>query len=197
VEDMTNSEDLKHDKLDRELDAALAKFAAVEPRTGLEERILANLRAEQGRAIKRSWWRWPAIAALAAMILVVVSVVWKSAKPEQNMTAQHPPVTTHVNEHVANNGGRSLVHRHAAGTGRSQVKPQAISRQTAAVASPKLEQFPSPRPLSEQERILESYVANFPEHATLIARARTEALRRDAAEEMTDGEAESEKDSRQ
>jgi hypothetical protein len=38
---MTNG---KPDEFDRMLDAALAKYAAVEPRTGLEERVLANLR---------------------------------------------------------------------------------------------------------------------------------------------------------
>ena len=59
--------------------------------------------------------------------------------------------------------------------------------------NPKLDQFPSPQPLSEQEKILESYVANYPEHAALIARARAEELRRDAAEEMGSGEAGNEK----
>jgi hypothetical protein len=70
--------------------------------------------------------------------------------------------------------------------------------QSEAVADyPKLDQFPSPRPLSEQEKILESYVTNYPEHAALIARARAEELRRDAAEEMNTGEARNEKGSQQ
>jgi hypothetical protein len=43
--------------------------------------------------------------------------------------------------------------------------------------------------LSEQEKILESYVANYPEHAALIAQAREDALRRDMAEEMKDAAA--------
>ncbi len=37
--------DKTHDELDRMLDAALAKYAAAEPRAGLEARVLANLRA--------------------------------------------------------------------------------------------------------------------------------------------------------
>ena len=40
-----------------------------------------------------------------------------------------------------------------------------------AAGSPKLDQFPSPQPLSEQEKILTNYVAQYPEHAVLIARA--------------------------
>jgi hypothetical protein len=51
-----------------------------------------------------------------------------------------------------------------------------------ATDNPKLDQFPSPQPLTEQERILASYVALDPEHAALIAEARTEALLREAEE---------------
>ena len=44
---MTNHEGHRResDDLDRALDAALAKYTSVEPRAGLDERILANLRA--------------------------------------------------------------------------------------------------------------------------------------------------------
>jgi hypothetical protein len=53
-----------------------------------------------------------------------------------------------------------------------------------ASANPKLDQFPSPQPLSEQEKLLENYVAKYPERAVLLARARFEALQRDQLEEM-------------
>jgi hypothetical protein len=49
-----------------------------------------------------------------------------------------------------------------------------------------LDQFPSPQPLSEQEKILANYVAKYPEHAALIAEARMEALRRDEEERAAD-----------
>ena len=80
-----NRRDLENDMLNRELDAALAKFAAVEPRTGLEERVLATLRAEQERAQISSQWRWPVVATLAAIVVMSVSFVWRSAKT----TAEH------------------------------------------------------------------------------------------------------------
>jgi hypothetical protein len=66
---------------------------------------------------------------------------------------------------------------------------------TVLAAGPRLEQFPSPQPLSEQEKILENYLANYPEHALLIAEARARALRQDAAEEAQLGGAMMEKDS--
>ena len=45
--------------LDRELDAALAQYGAGEPRAGLEQRVLTNLRAERKKIASRTWWRWP------------------------------------------------------------------------------------------------------------------------------------------
>jgi hypothetical protein len=39
----------------------------------------------------------------------------------------------------------------------------------AVGASPRLDQFPSQRPLSEQEQLLKTYVSRFPKEAALIA----------------------------
>jgi hypothetical protein len=50
--------------------------------------------------------------------------------------------------------------------------------------TPKLDLFPSPHPLSKQEKILASYIAQFRDEAVMVARARTEALRKDREEEM-------------
>jgi hypothetical protein len=177
------------DNLDRELDAALTKYAAVEPRAGLEDRILANLRAEREPATQNSWWRWPAVAALTVVIVVAVLVAWRSWKPVQNITTQHQPATTltqaHAGTQVANSGSGSI-RTHETGS-RRRVRPREVSHPAAVVASvPKLDQFPSPQPLSEQETILARYVTKFPEHAALIAQARAEELRQDGAEEMSE-----------
>jgi hypothetical protein len=182
-----SQEDKKNDTLDRELDAALSQYAAVEPRTGLEERVLANLRIERQHAARRAWWRWPAVAALAAAIVLAVSLLWRS-ESTLNITVQHPPAPAQTNDHAgtqrANNGGGGSNSRPVVEAVRTS-KPHAVGHSMAPVASsPKLEQFPSPQPLSEQEKILARYVAKFPEHAALIAQARTEELRRDDAEEM-------------
>jgi hypothetical protein len=178
-------QNLNNAALDRDLDAALAKFAAVEPRAGLEERVLANLRIEQQHAAERSWWRWPAVATLAALIVVTVFVIWRSSRPAQNIVEQHQSATTRTNgpdgTKVVNNSGGSIRPHPPSG----RPNPRTASRTVAVVVSPpKLDQFPSPQPLSEQERILTRYVTNYPAQAALIAQARTEELRRDLAEEM-------------
>jgi len=65
---------LPSDTLELEIDAALAGYAAVEPRVGLTDRILANLRQEQERVGKHSWRPWSTIAAVAAMLVIAVSI---------------------------------------------------------------------------------------------------------------------------
>jgi hypothetical protein len=186
--DATNNQDLDRSGLDRELDAALAKLVAVEPRAGLEDRILANLRANREPAAGHLEWRWPAIAALAAVIVVAIFVAWKAGKPVQNITIQQPPATMQTNEHagtqVANRGGSGSIRPHGAAPGK-QPKPHAISYSATVVnPAPKLEQFPSPQPLSEQEKMLAEYVADHRQQAVLIARARMAELKKDWVEEM-------------
>ena len=186
--DRMNNRNLNDDAFDRELDAALTKFAAVEPRAGLEERVLANLRTERARAAEHSWWRWPAAAALAAVIVVALSVAWRSGKPVQNITTQTPPAPMHADRHVgtqlANNSESVSIRPHDAGA-RKRLKPQMIGYPETAIApAPKLDQFPSPQPLSEQEKMLAEYVAGHRQQAVLIARARMAELKKDWAEEM-------------
>jgi hypothetical protein len=172
--------------LDRELDAALAKFAAVEPRAGLEERVLANLRAERERSVVRAWWRWPAAVALAAMILVAISIAWRTQKSVQNVSTQHRPAPMQpekqVGTQLANNDGSGSIRPHDAGS-EKRLKPHAISSPATAIApAPKLDQFPSPQPLTEQEKMLADYVTQHHQQAILVARARMAELKQDLAE---------------
>jgi hypothetical protein len=168
-----------HDALDRALDAALAKYAAVEPRTGLEDRILANLRVEQEHAPNRGWWyRNVAAVAVAAMVLVISGLAWRAATRRAPTIADRTPAMAPSVE---------LSSPQIAST--RPPDPDSMSEHTrrrshsAAPANPKLDQFPSPQPLSDQENLLARYVDAFPEHAVLLARARTEALQRDQIEE--------------
>ncbi len=179
---MTNGE---RDELDRALDAALAKYAAAEPRAGLEERVLANLRAERSRTLGRAWWRWSAMAAVAAIVIVTVTLAWRSERTSPKV-ATHPAFTnggqTRATTQVATTGVRKRAHRRAAGTMQRTAALHAESSEMAG--NPKLEQFPAPRPLSEQEELLQAYIARYPEQAVLVAKARTEELRQEQLEEI-------------
>jgi hypothetical protein len=186
---MTNGKQAnrEQDELDRVLDAVLAKYAAAEPRDGLEERVLAHLRAERARVPDHAWWRWSAVAAVAAVIVVVLALSLRSDKPSRPIVVNHPSTPT---EAPKERGAEIVSNAHRSGILplRSHARKRTVVRpsppEVAVARSPKLEQFPSPQPLSEQEKLLCNYVAQNPEQAVLLARARTEALRQDRLEEI-------------
>ena len=160
------------DSLDAGLDAALAKYAAVEPRAGLEERVLANLRAERARAPERSWWRW---GFAAATLVIGAALAWRTAKPSHSVLVNRPaetqPAATQASQ-TANAGGEVVPVRVPPMREQSR---RPIS--TKLAADPKLDVFPSPRPLSEEEFALARYVRNFPSDAKLVAQAQAASER--------------------
>ena len=165
--------------LDQQLDAALAKYAAIEPRVGLEERILANLRAQREHAAARGWWRWAAAGALAMVVIIlVVSLSWRTRKPQ--LVNVHNPVTKQrvSDNQVANDAvlpPRDVPSIRKALTNRT-------SHSSQAATAPHLSQFPSAEAMSDQEKMLADYAAEFQEQAVLIARFNEEDLRRDRME---------------
>ena len=183
--------DIESDEFDRELDAALAKFAEVEPRAGLEERVLANLRAQREGTLFRKWRQWTALAAVTAvMIVVALSLVWRPVGSQQAVKTRHQPSKTkdgtERGAEVAMNRERNSPRAaHPVFLKKSAMRSSRPPQPTVAAAA-HLNQFPSPQPLSEQEMILVSYVAQFQNQAVLVARARMESLRRDLTEEAND-----------
>ncbi len=186
--------DMKQDELDRILDAALAKYAAVEPRQGLDQRVLANLHAERARVANRAWWRWSVAALAAAIVIVAITFAWRSGERPHPLVADHLPIRTPRMEQP---GPRA-----AAKTGANNVHPQASSlairqathragHKVVEPAGPKLDQFPSAQPLNAQERALARYVSEFPQEATLVARAQEE-YEKEIQQRMKDAHSETE-----
>jgi len=179
------------DSLDRQIDAALKQYVAAEPRSGLEERILANLRTESTKSVGWNWRNWLAIAALSTAVLVVaIFLAWNLGNPTDAIVAHHSPtaVTNSAAAQVVKNGKSS----DAVPTSPVRKKRFGNSARRGEIenaAAPKLDVFPSPLPLSEQEKMLASYVSEYPKEAALVAQARTEALQRDLEEEMRDDDA--------
>jgi hypothetical protein len=181
--------DSQNDVLDRALDAALAKYAVVEPRMGIEDRILINLRTQRVR-IANHVWRWSLAAALAVVVVAAV-IDWRSGTPSRPVTANYLttaqpaplPATETANRYA------STIQPKTDQTRKLAPLRQALARssqpQAVVVELPKLDVFPSPQPLNEQEKIMARYLANYPEQAALIAQARMQALQRDEAERMS------------
>src|SRR5215472_18498061 len=191
------------DELDRLLDAELAKFADVDPRPGLEARILANLRSEQ--PVAHAGWRWGLAAAVAA-ILVVLALSLRANRPHPAV-ANHPirehPMSYHpLSDHSRKNpslpnpapeiqrtsGGDAGALRQS--TPRPVLTAGALRHQAVVPNNPKLDQFPSPQPLSAEEIALPRYVKDFPKDAQLIAAAQLE-FDLETEKEMNDAGSES------
>ena len=156
------------DQLDDVLDSALKRYGDVEPRAGLEGRVLARL--TEGQARRNRGWGWALGAAAFACLVITSALVgnrfWTKAPTiRRNPTAAiarksnelaSATVPEQKQEHSSRRHHRSL-----------QVRTNVS---LLAADAPHLDKFPCPRPLSEQERLLKVYVTNFPQQAALMAR---------------------------
>jgi hypothetical protein len=183
------------DDLDRALDAALAKYAVVEPRVALEERILAHLHAETATSASHAWWRW-GFAAVAAVLLLAVGMVWRWGKSTPPVITHRPLPALQGTESEKSEAENQDSATQFAVNRQNQVSPQPTPSLQETVGSkrprsgsvavteaePKLDQFPSPRPLTEQERMALDYVERFPREAAEIARAQNALVEQEQKE---------------
>lgn len=175
------------DDLDRALDEVLAKYASVEPRAGLQDRILANLRSADVHAPKRARWQWGFAAALALVVLTI-ALAWRTH------TISHPIVanqTPKANDLPANAGSKAAAPE--VGTiglvkGSAVLRRETHRKAPTVVMAPKLDQFPSSQALTEQERMLASYVTQFHDQAVVVALRADQEIQKDRREvsEKTD-----------
>ena len=169
------SEDAEH-LAERWLDAGLEELGRAEPRPGLEARILANVQAQaQGR---EAWWRrwWPGLVAVA--VIVVAASLVLLIKPAGTAVATLPAQQARTTQ-IATAPASALT--------QAPLHPRLRTRGTAPTVTanppvPRLEQFPSPQPLSEQEKLLARYVEERPQEAAVVARMRAELLKQEMLE---------------
>jgi len=196
-----DAQEKDHD-LDRWLDHALVRYGDVEPRPGLESRISARLAIKQRevqrdeqREVVRGLRGWAVIAFGAALMLALATFWVSRAAPGRSIespvahlaTPAQPgetpaPTGRASDENADSRQGKRLLNPVHTNLSKRRPASASESRPTPRPA-PKLDHFPSPQPLNEQEQILTSYVADYPEHAALVAQARAEALLRDRKEE--------------
>jgi len=184
---MDEREEMNMDARDKEheieqwLDAALRQYGNAEPRIGLENRVLANVQSERNRiASQRRWW-W---AAGMVTVAAIVAALWVG----ETGSGKHPATTV---------GNTTPTHRQAAEAPRGPMPRAPVTHpvkevvrrhpgkqpiRDLALTAPKLDQFPSPTPLNEQEKMLARYVQEFPQKAALVARAQTDLRKLDERE---------------
>jgi hypothetical protein len=134
------------------------------------------------------------MATAFAVVVVVATLVWRSSKPSHPVIALHSTTTQPAPTPTIETANRnaSTIHPKTDWPQKSAPSGRAIAhssqRQIVAVENPKLDVFPSPWPLNEQEKIMAQYLANYPEQAALIAQARMQALQQDETERMSPAE---------
>jgi len=185
--------DKRQTELDRVLDTALAKYLTVEPRPGLEDRVLANLRAERTRIPAHAWWRW-SVAAVLAVVIVAVALALRFGRSSLPVVADHSTAQMQGTQETSN-GERSGVRSAEPGPARNKTGQHSHPPVEIPIP-PKRDQFPSPQPLSEQEIALARYAHQFPQEATLLARAQVE-YEKEIQRQLTDARPETGSDSYQ
>jgi len=159
-----------HDKdnLDRWLNTALAQRGSAEPRAGLEGRILANLAVETSRASTGRPLRWAFSLATIALVLAA----WFGLRVLSTRSHQTTDEAVNQPSAVSHKSGPVTLPK----TATMRLPKRSQSRQDAKQATlversapSRLNQFPSPRPLSPQELLFASYAQRFPQEAILIA----------------------------
>lgn len=156
------------------IDEALARHACVEPRSGLERRILANLGAHSA-APQSTRWLW--MLAPAALIVLVLTVAFLIHKPSAPV-----PVNRAEKSHPAASAVATFVPKQEflappqMARGRKPVAHRFVQIAKKESTTPRLAQFPSAAPPSEQERLLIRFVAQHRQEAIQFAKDQNRPL---------------------
>ena len=132
----------KRDELDQLIDCGLAGYVDAEPLAGLEKRVLERVRlADVGRR-RRVWWGW--VMAAGAAAVAAVFLVADRPRPVQPLVGQ------------ALRPAAGLLPGVPAQSRRQAERPTPQIRRNPATQSrlPKRDQFPTPAPLTAEERAL-------------------------------------------
>ena len=173
---MDQREMAKERNLDEWLEAELHRYTNSEPRPGLEARVLAQLKTERDRvAVRRRWW-WA--ASVAAAMAVIIAVAWVGSGNQGQTSSGTSVAHQHDSTPLRQSAASSALPTH----GRKANRQKAVRPNAMPMAAPKLEQFPAPAPLSDQEQVLARYVREFHDRAVLVARAQTELRKQDERE---------------
>ena len=145
----------KERQLDDLLDSLLSQYASAEPRLGLETRVLATIRqARRTRKVRRmglGWW-WAVGAVTVVMTAAVIAFSFYGerlhpAKKQIQRAAQQRTIPAPKGDFGLGPAiGRSVKH----------------ARRQVHLAEVKKEVFPTPAPLSQQEKLLLRYLAGTP-----------------------------------
>ena len=158
---MINPEKDKQMQIDEMLDSMLANYSTAEPRPGLENRILANLRETPEKQTQGWWnfrWLWAGMVTAAIIVAAVLINGRRRVEPPTHVVVRttQPAPQPEIQPHAP------IARQETARIHRSKTSAQAPPQNAALALSQRPAVFPTPTPLSEQEKLLLSYVAGTP-----------------------------------
>ena len=135
------------DDLDRMLDTALSSYA--EPAPGFENRLLRSMTLVRPR---RRWRAWAIGVPLAACLLLMAAVYFLPGRRPQRMAVERAHQTPMQAVPAEAGGLQPTIH--AVARRQRRRRERSVLREASTVAVPKLDVFPSPQPLTAEERTL-------------------------------------------
>ena len=169
-------------KLDHMLDSMLSHYATAEPRPGLETKVFALLGESHMRKQGLGRLRWLIAGtglATAAVAVVVLLLVFRTVQgprlaPQVAQNGQIQPLAhtgKTVPRETENNPAkkRVLVRKSLP----KRIRRKADSQAQEATLAERPAVFPTPVPLTEQERLLFTYVENTP-RSEVVAQIRSD-----------------------
>jgi len=158
------SDDKRKEFVDELLDASLRRYAQVEPRAGLEERLLTGV-PEQAQRFAWPSWAWiPVAAAILIAALAFYATRPAPAPSVPSVARQVPTVPAAPTMSARATPPASVPH-----PGVSRVRVERAPSAGRLGAGPRLTTFPARAPLSEQERLLLRFMQQAPKEQ-LMAR---------------------------
>lgn len=147
----------RDNSLDSRIDAVLRAYA--EPADAPDPRVIALRLLQQGREVEshRNWllWRW-AVPAAVCLILLATVIAWRLRSLQRPQVAQ----THTLPQTLRPAKPAAAVVRHAAVAAAPRKPPRLVLAKSRPL--PKLDVFPTPTPLSPQERALVAFAEHGP-----------------------------------
>ena len=160
------------DRLVRWLDGAMQQYGSAEPRAGIEQRLLANLSSERDhvRAVHPWWW----MAGAVAVTVLILTGLWTALRIDRStklreVAISQPRVPSEKEQGQPKFSVQVIKPR------KPQQKRRLPIQEVRIAKEPRLDQFPSPRPLGQEEELLTRYVNEFPKEAVEVAREQMQA----------------------
>jgi hypothetical protein len=156
------------------LDEAIGHLRDAGPRTGLETRIVAGLRAHTEQRRRR--WTFLVAASAATVLVVALVASWPRSKPDVRPNVAHeaspdstgPGPVVAVDNVQPRNTSRPPVSR------RREVAAATLSDRIVMNpgGNPRQATFPAPAPLTDQGKLLQAYLRQTPQHELVLIAAR-------------------------